>query len=480
MTDHHRRRGFLKATGTGLVVAMAGCASVNNATNTEGSSGGSDGSGNSDGSDGSSGSSDSLPISLDKYDADIEWRKFEGDSINIGAVAHPWVDAIKPAVPVFEELTGIDVVWNILPEQQFRTKRLTDVSTGAGKFDVFFMDQVVNQFRKSGWLQPLDPYFNDSSLYDEDWYDSEDLFEASKWQAHGGGYTDNWTGIPITVEVQTQFYRKDLYEKHDLQVAETFDQFRENAMVLHENESDVVGTVGRGQKGFGMNIYILNTFLREHNSALWESFPDNSGLDTDGTIKAADWYVNLLRDYGPDGASTQTWSDVLSTMQSGKAGHIVADANLFWPGLTDAEASDVADTVGIAKAPFPAEGTFAPNAFNWQISTSKNAKNSEQAFLFMLWASSEPTNTWMHTDNGAAFSVRKSVWRNETFRNRVGDNFAQVTLESLEAAKPDPFDEKYPEWGQKYSEQLQKSIAGNKSPADAMREAAKQAEATFK
>jgi ABC-type glycerol-3-phosphate transport system substrate-binding protein len=387
------------------------------------------------------------------------------------------VSAIKPAIPVFEELTGIDAVWNILPEQQFRTKRLTDVSTGAGKFDVFFLDQVVNQFRESGWLQPLDPYFEDSSMYDEEWYSPDDLFEATKWQAHGGGgYSDTWTGIPITVEVQTQFYRKDLYEKHDLNVAETLEEFVSNAKAIYENEDGIVGTASRSQKGYGMNIYILNTFIRRYGAELWDSYPDDSGLDSDGTAAAGEWYVNLLQQYGPQGASRQTWSDVLSTTQSGNSGHIVSDANLFWPGLTDSDASDIADTVGIAKAPSPADGEFSPNAYAWQISTSKNAENSKEAFLFMLWASSQPTNNWMHLESDAAFSVRQSVWENDEFRSRVGDDFAQVTLESLQNASPDPFDSKYPEWGQRYSEQLQTAIAGDQSAEEALTNAAKQAE----
>ena len=477
MPNDNSRRTFLKAAGVssaGVMGGLAGC-TRGGSDGGDGSSDGGDG-GSDGGSDGGDGG-DELAIPLSEYqDADIEWRQFEGSTINVGAVQHAWVDAIKPAIPVFEELTGIDVVWNVLPEQEFRTKRLTDVSTGAGEWDVFFLDQVVNQFRQAGWLQPLDPYFDDDSMFDEEWFQTDDLFEACRWQAHGGGYADTWTGMPITVEVQTQFYREDLYDEYDLEVAETLEEFRSNAQTIHENESDVVGTVGRGQQGYGMNIYILNTFIRQFGAQLWDSYPDDSGLDSEGAISAAEWYVNLLQDYGPEGASSQTWSDVLSTMQSGSAGHIVSDANLFWPGLTDPESSDVADNVAVAKAPAPEDGQFSPNAFTWQISTSKNADNSEQAFLFMLWASSEPTTRWMHVDNGAGFSVRQSVWENEEYRSRVGDNYAQVTLESLQASAPDPFDSQYPEWGQTYSEELQTAIGGDQTAEEAMTKAASAAE----
>ena len=460
MTIQRNRRNFIKTAGVGLLGGLAGCTRGGGSADSGGESG-----------------SDEPDLSLSEYeDADIDWRQFEGSSINIGAVRHPWVSAIEPVVPVFEELTGITVNWNVLPEQQYRTKRLTDVGTGAGEWDLFFVDQVVNQFREAGWIQPLDPYFDDDSMYDEGWYAMDDLFEATRWQAHGGGYSETWTGCPITVEVQTQFYRTDLYEEYGLEVAETLEEFRSNARTIHEDASDVIGTVGRGQQGYGMNVYILNTFVREFGAQLWDSYPENSGLDSASAISAAEWYVDLLQDYGPEGASSQTWSDVLSTMQSGRAGHIVADANLFWPNLIDPEASDVAQNIGVAKTPVPADGEFAPNAYAWQISISENASNPEGAFLFMVWASSEPTNTWMHLNSSAAFSVRQSVWENDEFRSQVGENFAQVTLESLQVSKPDPFDSQYPQWAQTYSEQLQTAIGGSQSAEEAMTSSAAAAE----
>jgi multiple sugar transport system substrate-binding protein len=152
--------------------------------------------------------SQSSGLDLSAYrDASIDWTAHEGTSINLGAVQHAWVDNIRPYVPIFEELTGIDVVWSILPEQQFRTKRLTDVSTGAGNFDLFFMDQVVNQFGRAGWLKNLDPYFNSDTLFDDSWYNQSDLLQVCRQAAHGAGRQPYWTGLPITVEVQTMFYK---------------------------------------------------------------------------------------------------------------------------------------------------------------------------------------------------------------------------------------------------------------------------------
>src|SRR5699024_10204930 len=114
------RRQFLAGTGLAIGAGLAGC--------TRGGMAGSENASNT-----TTASSSATDLGLDPYrKADIDWKAHEGTSINIGAVQHAWVESIKPYIPVFEELTGIDVIWTILPENQFRTKRLTDVSTGAG------------------------------------------------------------------------------------------------------------------------------------------------------------------------------------------------------------------------------------------------------------------------------------------------------------------------------------------------------------
>lgn len=458
MTSKRKRRDVLRYAGIGLAAGLAGC-----------TRGGTAGSGDDSTTDPTS--STTPTIDLTTYtNASIDWKKHEGTSITVGAVQHPWIEGIKPLVPVFEELTGIDVVWNILPEQQFRTKRLTDVSTGAGKFDVFFMDQVVNQFREAGWLQPLDSYLKDDGLFDEGWYDTKDLLSVSRQAAHGAGRTNHWTGLPITVEVHTMFYRTDLYEKYGLDIPTTTDEFLHNAKVIHENETGVVGIVNRGQKGYGMNIYTMDPWIREHGGQLWIDYPNESGLDTKQAIEAGEYYVNALQKYGPPSVASMTWSEAVASMQQGNAGHIMNDANLFWGNFDD--------RIGIAKMPVPAtnDGQFVPGSFTWQLSTSKAAKNSEAAFLFMVWATSKPTQKKMALQSEAPFPTRRSIWTDQAYRQKYGTEFTNVSLDSLKNAVGDSYDAMYPIWGQKYSVQLQESIAGNKSVGAAFTKAAQQAD----
>ncbi|MEY7851888.1 extracellular solute-binding protein [Natrarchaeobius sp. A-rgal3] len=407
-------------------------------------------------------------------DADIDWRKHEGEELTLGFVEHPFVDNFEPLEGAFEELTGISLNWDVLPESEFRTQRDTDLTTEGGNWDVFMTDQVVTQYYESGWLQPLDDYFDDDDLYDENWYRTEDIFDASVDACHAAGTADEWTGLPITVEALTLFYRTDLYEEYDLEEPETMDELLDNVETISENE-DMPGVVARGERGFGMNIFILNSYIRSWGGDLWAEYPERSGLDSDEAIAAAEFYVDMLQEYGPADAASYEWSDVLAAMQQGQAGHIATDANLFYPDLTDPDESVVADDLGIAEMPVPDGGRFAPNAFTWQISTQRAADNPEAAWLFMLFATCQETQEWMG-EQGASFLTRQSAWETDAYREQVGEEFAEVSMNSLNGAIGDEFDVNYPEWGEEYSTELQAAIDGGKSVEEAMTDAARTAE----
>lgn len=446
------RRTFIKAAGAGSVGAVtgvAGCLGQEEQTVED--------------------------FDLSSYEeANIDWERHDGTELTLGFVEHPFVDVFEPLESQFTELTGIELNWDVLPESEFRTQRDTDVTTEGGNWDVFMSDQVVTQYYESGWLQPLDTYFDDDDLFDEEWYQPDDIFPASVDACHAAGTADEWTGLPITVEAVTLFYRQDLYEEYDLEVPETMAELRENIATIDENE-DVPGAVARGERGFGMNIYILNSYIRSWGGELWEEYPETSGLDSEAAIEAAEYYVEMLQEYGPGDAASYEWSDVLATMQQGSAGHIAGDANLFYPDLTDSDESVVADDIGIAEMPVPEGGEFAPNAFTWQISTQQASDNTEAAWLFMLFATAPETMEWLSRE-GAPFLPRQSSWEIDEFQEQVGEEYAEVSMNSLEEAIGDEFDVHYPEWGEEYSTELQAAIDGSQSAEEAMRNAAETAE----
>ena len=59
----------------------------------------------------------------------IDWRQFEGQSISVLVLPHAYTLALKPYVPIFEELTGISVGYEMIGESELRRKRQIDLAS---------------------------------------------------------------------------------------------------------------------------------------------------------------------------------------------------------------------------------------------------------------------------------------------------------------------------------------------------------------
>ena len=62
----------------------------------------------------------------------FNWRKYEGTSIKLLLNKHPYQEALVAELPKFTELTGIQVTYDIFPEQNYFDKVTIDMSGGQG------------------------------------------------------------------------------------------------------------------------------------------------------------------------------------------------------------------------------------------------------------------------------------------------------------------------------------------------------------
>ena len=163
-----------------------------------------------------------LPIPLDIYKkAKINWRQCEGERLYVALYRHPYTESLVPLIPVFENLTGIKVTYDIYGGE-YNQKLLADLSSGAGIFDVILIGPVW-PFAKPGWIEPLDKYLADPTLCDLEWYNLTDfpdfVWTCCKWDLKSGpaelhaGKGTLWA-IPVMYETYIIHYRKDLFDKY--------------------------------------------------------------------------------------------------------------------------------------------------------------------------------------------------------------------------------------------------------------------------
>src|SRR4029078_10355348 len=100
------------------------------------------------------------------------------------------------------------------------------------------------------------------------------------------------------------------------------------------------------------------------------------------------FYVNLMKDAGPPGASSHGFNENLALFNAGKCGMWI-DATVAASFVTNPKDSTVADKVGFALAPNTGLGKNANWLWAWARAVPASSKNAEAAEKFIAWATSK-------------------------------------------------------------------------------------------
>src|SRR3954468_859204 len=69
----------------------------------------------------------------------FDWKQFKGQKVEVNLPKMPRSDMLQAHQKEFEELTGIRVASEQIPEQQQRPKVAIEMSTGRPSFDVVYL-----------------------------------------------------------------------------------------------------------------------------------------------------------------------------------------------------------------------------------------------------------------------------------------------------------------------------------------------------
>jgi len=357
---------------------------------------------------------------------EFDWKKYEGTTLNILMVAHNYTEGIINSIQEFEELTGIDVVEETLPENEERDKLSILLSAGNEDPDVFMSGEMeIWSYAPPGYIEPLDDYISDPSMTNPD-YDYEDIFprirEAAQWDTvdgHPVGSGSQW-GIPLGFEMMELTYRADLFEKYDIEVPETLTEVYEAAKIIEENEPDMYGFSCRGLRNWNMihtaPISLLANYgTRDFDDDLQPAMGSPEGIEFHKD------FVKLLQDYGPTGWIGYEWYDVLADLAAGKAA-IAIDCDILSSFAMREEGSVIAEPGTLKWAPVPTKpgGTdHKSNLWVWSLSMNANSDNKGAAWYFMQWASSKENDLRFALDLSRLDPVRDSTWNNEEFTAKL-------------------------------------------------------------
>ena len=88
----------------------------------------------------------------------FNWKMRTGEKLRVAMVTQPWSEFINKQIPEFKALTGIDLTYEILPEDQFRQKTTVEFAAGTSDVDAFLsmVAQEGIKYESAGWYADIE------------------------------------------------------------------------------------------------------------------------------------------------------------------------------------------------------------------------------------------------------------------------------------------------------------------------------------
>jgi sorbitol/mannitol transport system substrate-binding protein len=383
---------------------------------------------------------------------------------------------------------GVNLKFVSLPENEARAKITASTATQGGEFDVVMISNYeAPQWAANGWLENLEPHMQATPGYDEG-----DFIPSIRESL---SYQNQMYAVPFYGESSFVVYRKDLFQQAGLTMPAhpTWDQIADYAAKLDNKQTGVSGICLRGKPGWGESLApfttVANTF-----GAQWFDKDWNAKLTSPEFTKAANFYVNLVRDHGEVGASSAGFTECGTRYAQGNAA-MWYDATSMTGTTEDPSTSLVVGKNGYA--PAPVDKTQASGwLYTWSLAIPKVAKDKDDAWKFMAWMTDKEyakkvgeTYGWNRVPPG----IRKSTYEIPQYKE-AAKAYAQPTLDGIANANqqktmvnPVPYPgiqfvgiPEFQDLGTRVSQQLSAAIAGQTSVADALAQSQKYAETVGK
>ncbi len=353
------------------------------------------------------------------------------NAISVLMVNNPqMVDLQKLTADNFTKQTGITVNYTVLPENDVRDKISQEFSSQAGQYDVASLSNFeIPIYAKNGWVAPMDDFIAKDAAFNQG--DILKPMTTSLTAEDGKIY-----GQPFYGESSFLMYRKDVFDAKGLQMPAkpTWQQVADLATKADGAQPNMKGICLRGQPGWGQVFAPLTTVVNTFGGT-WFNKDWTPGVNAPEFKEATNFYVNLVKAHGENGAPQAGFTECLNAMQQGNVA-MWYDATSA-AGSLEATDSPVKGKVGYVAA--PVNKTAASGwLYTWAWSIQKASKKQENAWKFISWASSADYEKLVGDKEGWAkvpAGKRASTYSNPDYL-KVAGAFAEPTKNAIETADP--------------------------------------------
>lgn len=345
------------------------------------------------------------PVSLDyEYSQEmLDWAadikaKYEGTTLNLAGYAHTTLDAIKPMIPDFEALTGINVAVSETDLDKIHDKMVLDMTSNSkDSYDVVMVpDSNAPEYIELGFLEPL----NDYIANEEEWFDVEDIAFAYR-DLYMDINSEKLYAIPQGGETGIFYYRTDIFEKYGFEVPTTTEEVLALAkeitdMNLEVDGKRMYGVSFRGRPSLGGANWMFQVYAYSFGGKITD--PSNDITPTVNTPEAAaavNWMTELCK-VGVPGIAAFDPNDAINAFKNGSAA-MCLEASVFGADVEDPSQSVAAGKTGYSAFPAGPAGQY--NAvFGIAFGISSKSNNKDAAWAFIEWCCSK-ANQHIYLDN---------------------------------------------------------------------------------
>src|SRR5712664_4040652 len=341
-------------------------------------------------------------------------RSFSGQTVRVVTEDTPPSLATREIMKhEFIPLTGINVVWELLPLDRVLAKVSADTARRAGTNDIFYLDQAwVGRFAND--TVPVQKLLARKDLVYPG-YDFDDILPALV--KHIASYDGQVVGIPYDIPIHILLYRRDILDRLRLPLPKTVPEYLVTVQAIQsEMQPHVYGTTAMWKSGHYSLLIDAATWLWAYGGSFFG--PGNRPTINDDRAVAAMEFMRTLAKYAPPEAITWDWNGATKSFVEGRAGMYI-NAGEWFSVFDDPAQSKV---VGLVEAaPCPVERALRPASqcsfdetpgFSRQggsyLGLSAYSKKPEAGWILMQWATSSDVTTRASLLGGGASPVRRS------------------------------------------------------------------------
>jgi len=374
----------------------------------------------------------------------FDWKKHNGTTIKLLLNKHPYTDAMIANLENFKNLTGMNVEYDVFPEDVYFDKVTAALSSGSSEYDAFMSGAYMTwTYGPAGWIEDLNEWIMDDGKTNPD-YNWEDVLpgvrKSCAWNGRPGGALGSddakqWC-IPLAYEQNNLTYNKRIFDSAGLSVPQNLDELVDTAAAA---KAAMNGGYGIGVRGSRSWATIHPGFLSGYSNFGQVDL----NVSADGMLSAAmntdvskdfhkSW-VKMIQDSGAPDWSTHTWYQVGTDVGAGKSA-MMFDADIlgyFMNGGT-AEAGNLAFSAFKAN---PDAAAPTPNIWIWAMAMSSFSKHKDATWYFLQWVTGPEHDLFGAREMDLVNPARASVWADDMFRDKLSASYP-VDVEMHDVSAP--------------------------------------------